>query len=166
MDEIVAVSKVSKTNIYYYFKSKEELLLAIVENMVAQYERIIQHVVGQQQLPVIERIRLMVKLLSEQDLNCLGGCPFLTLYTQTAQESELARQTISEFFKRQVAGLEPIIAEGINNKELNPQLPAAETAVLIVSMIEGGLFLQHTQQNPAMLEQTFKSLAILLKTND
>lgn len=38
MDEVVRVSGVSKSNIYYHFKNKEELLQAVVQYWIAQYE--------------------------------------------------------------------------------------------------------------------------------
>lgn len=38
MDEVVRVSGVSKSNIYYHFKNKEELLQAVVQFWIAQYE--------------------------------------------------------------------------------------------------------------------------------
>jgi TetR/AcrR family transcriptional repressor of nem operon len=44
MDEIVITSKVSKTNIYYYFKSKEELLGAILDQLVLAYTRQMQEI--------------------------------------------------------------------------------------------------------------------------
>ncbi|WP_273545663.1 TetR/AcrR family transcriptional regulator [Paenibacillus caui] len=163
MDDIVAESKVSKTNIYYYFKSKEELLSAIIDRIVQQYHELIYGITSRTDLPVQERIALLVHLLTEQDVECLGGCPFLTLYTQTSQEAGWIREKINRFFQDQIISLEKLIIEGIQNKELNDQLPPRQTAALIVSTIEGGLFLQHATHDPSLIQDAIHSLAFMLK---
>jgi AcrR family transcriptional regulator len=163
MDEIVAASKVSKTNIYYHFKSKEELLNAIVTQMIGHYEQVIAEIAGQSQLAVAERLRRFASLLADQGPDSLGGCPFLTLYVQTNRESRFVREEISHFFQNQIATIERLLQEGIDRGEFSSKLPVSQIAVMIVSMIEGGLFLQHTQQDETLLPRVLHALAFLLK---
>ncbi|MFC7558897.1 TetR/AcrR family transcriptional regulator [Paenibacillus farraposensis] len=101
MDDIVARSKVSKTNIYYYFKSKEELLLAIVNQLIAHYEQRINYIVSQTELTVQEKLEAVLHILSDsiEQNNYLGGCPFLTLYTQTPIDAVEIRDRIKSFLK-------------------------------------------------------------------
>jgi TetR/AcrR family transcriptional repressor of nem operon len=163
MDDIVAASKVSKTNIYYYFKSKEEILSTIIERMTDQYEALIAHIATQTELPVMERLTKLMQTLTLQDIDCLGGCPFLTLYTQTPMEATAIREQISVFFNKQLTILEQLITEGIARNEINSKLPPQPIASLILSTIEGGLFLQHAQQDPTILQQSLHALASMLK---
>jgi TetR/AcrR family transcriptional repressor of nem operon len=163
MDDIVAESKVSKTNIYYYFKSKEELLSAIIERMTDQYEQLITRIADQSELPVMDRLMRLMNVLIEQDIDCLGGCPFLTLYTQTPKEATAIRGQISRFFGKQLLILEKLVVQGIASKEINSRLEPQQTAALILSTIEGGLFLQHTNQNPTLLQHSLHALASMLK---
>ncbi|PUA39247.1 TetR/AcrR family transcriptional regulator [Paenibacillus elgii] len=163
MDEIVVESKVSKTNIYYYFKSKDELLSAIVETLVQTYTGMIHDVISRKNLTVQERITTLLHLLTRQELECLGGCPFLTLYSQMPQDAHLLREKISRFFRDQVDLLEALLTEGIRSRQISAQLPARSTAQFIVSAVEGGLILQHVSQDPNVLENTLQFLAFLLK---
>ncbi|MGO4548386.1 TetR/AcrR family transcriptional regulator [Paenibacillus sp. 2TAB23] len=163
MDDIVTESKVSKTNIYYYFKSKEELLSAIIERLTSRYEALITHIASKTELPVMERLMRLMQVLIEQDIDCLGGCPFLTLYTQTPLDSAAARNQISLFFTKQLTVLEQLLAEGIATKEFNDSLQPQETAALILSTIEGGLFLQHAQPESKIMQQSLHTLASMLK---
>ncbi|MCG7408764.1 TetR/AcrR family transcriptional regulator [Paenibacillus sp. ACRRX] len=163
MDEIVAVSKVSKTNIYYHFKSKEELLAAIVDQMVDHYNHIIDNIVQKTHLPVVERIGEITMLLSEHQSNSLGGCPFLTIYVQTSHEFEFVRETIGSFFQNQMHTIENLLQEGITRKEFSSQLPPSQLAALILSTIEGALFLQHTRKDPLLLPNILQTLAFMLK---
>lgn len=163
MDDIVAMSKVSKTNIYYHFKSKEELLSAILEQLIRHYDRLIGDVIGQTQLPVMERLGGFAALLAKNQSDSLGGCPFLTLYVQTSHEHAWVRERIGDFFRKQIGSLEKLLQEGIDKGELKPDLPAARTAALIVSTIEGALFLQHAGQEEETLKSIVHTLAFLLK---
>jgi len=163
MDDIVAESQVSKTNIYYYFKSKEELLSAIIGRMTEQYEQLIARIAAQTELPVMDRLTRLMQVLSLQDTECLGGCPFLTLYTQTPKEASAIREQISQFFDRQLIVLEQLIVQGIAGQEINAKLAPKPTAALILSTIEGGLFLQHVNREPAILQQSLHALATVLK---
>lgn len=163
MDEIVAVSKVSKTNIYYHFKSKEELLAAIVDQLIEHYTEVVHEIASRTDLSVTERIGQFAALLTKEQPNSLGGCPFLTLYIQTSADSNYVREAISAFFQKQTYIIEALLQEGMDRKELQTALPLSQLALLIVSTIEGALFLQHTQQDPKLLSTTLHTLASLLK---
>lgn len=165
MDDIVAHSKVSKTNIYYYFKSKEELLLTIVDQLISHYEQRINHILSQSETSVLEKLETLLLILtdhSEQN-NYLGGCPFLTLYTQTPYEAIEVRDSIKGFFERQLHAVELILSEGIAKQELKAVLPVKPTAALIISAIEGALFLAQASNNPDIIKAVHPALASLLK---
>ncbi|MGF7047988.1 AcrR family transcriptional regulator [Paenibacillus sp. DS2015] len=163
MDEIVTESKVSKTNIYYYFKSKEELLSAIIERMIVQYDGMMKNIATQSEISVMERMNKLIELLTEQDVNCLGGCPFLTLYTQAPLDTGQMREQFSHFFQNQRSMIEQLLAEGIEKKEINAHLPVKSISALIISTIEGALFLRHASQDEDIVKQSVQALAILLK---
>jgi TetR/AcrR family transcriptional repressor of nem operon len=163
MDEIVAASKVSKTNIYYYFTSKDDLLAAVTDEMIRQYDGLIATALSKMEISVLERMYLLQRILSQQETESLGGCPLLTLYTQASQESELIREKIRNFFLNLTVRIEVLLQEGVLCRELNGQLPVKQTAALVVAAIEGGLFLQHAKEDPSFLKHVFATLATMLK---
>ncbi|WP_248926017.1 TetR/AcrR family transcriptional regulator [Paenibacillus hamazuiensis] len=165
MDEIAAESKVSKTNIYYYFKSKEELLSAIFDGLIQTYTEMIHDAASRRDLTVQERFETLFNLLVQQKPDCLGGCPFLTLYAQLPQDAvPLIQGKVSGFFRSQIATVEALLDEGVKRKELRADLPAGTTAQFIVSAIEGALFLQQVMGSEAALPQNFlHTLAYMLK---
>ncbi|OCT15878.1 TetR family transcriptional regulator [Paenibacillus pectinilyticus] len=163
MDEIVLVSTVSKTNIYYYFKSKEDLLTAILDQLIQTYTELIQDIVGRKDLRAQERFDLFLQAMAGTESSFLAGCPFLTLYTQMPQEADALRRKVGSFFQEQMTLVEGLLLEGVHKGEFSPTLPAKAVAALIVSALEGALFLQHANQDPALLGQTLTTLAQLLK---
>jgi AcrR family transcriptional regulator len=165
MDDIVAHSKVSKTNIYYYFKSKEELLLTTVDQLITHYEQRIHQILSHSDTTVLEKLEALLIILTDntEQNNFLGGCPFLTLYTQTPLEAIEVRERIKSFFEQQFQAVELILAEGISKKELKKELPIKQTAALIVSSIEGALFLAQASNNTDIVKAVYPALASLLK---
>lgn len=165
MDDIVAHSKVSKTNIYYHFKSKEELLLVIVDQLVYHYEQRINWVLSQKEVPAPNKLELILKALTEEqeENDYLGGCPFLTLYTQTANESSEVKAKIQTFFERQFDSIQLLLTEGKANKEIKESLLIPQTAALIISSIEGALFVAKASNKPYLLQDLSSALANLLK---
>src|SRR6478672_10242504 len=81
MDEVVKHSGVSKSNIYYHFKSKDELTLAVLESFISSLQRLFhEHVLGKAGalLPRLEGyIGVLIEELVERD--CAGGCPLISL---------------------------------------------------------------------------------------
>lgn len=165
MDEIVAVSKVSKTNIYYYFKSKEDLLSAIFDQLIQTYNEMVYDVVSRKDMSVQERVESILHLLVHQKPDCLCGCPFLTLYAQLPQDAiPLIQGKLNAFFRDQIATVEALLDEGVKSQELKAELPTRATAQFIVSAIEGGLFLKQVMSNEPVLPEDFLfTLAYLLK---
>jgi TetR/AcrR family transcriptional regulator, transcriptional repressor for nem operon len=164
MDEIVALSKVSKTNIYYHYKSKEELLLAIIDQLISRYEERISLALTQDMSISAKMERLFRILTEDNDQNdYVGGCPFLTLYTQTSHSSSEARAKIKAFFDKQLQVVEQLLEDGVEKKELSRNLPVHETAALIVSSIEGALFLTKATNNPMLVQNLIQAFALMLK---
>jgi len=165
MDEIVAASKVSKTNIYYHYKNKEELLLAVVDRLIARYEQRIAQIVSSGDTTIPDKIARLIDVLTEEgeQRDYLGGCPFLTIYTQTSGESELLRSRIKSFFERQLLAVEQLLAEGRRTQQLRQDIPVRQTAALIVTSIEGALFVTKASDNPAVLQDLIDALAAMLK---
>jgi TetR/AcrR family transcriptional regulator, transcriptional repressor for nem operon len=164
MDEIVALSKVSKTNIYYHYKSKEELLLAIVDQLISRYEERISRALTQD-MSISAKMERLFRILTEdnEQNDYVGGCPFLTLYTQTSHSSPEARAKIKAFFDKQLQVVEQLLEEGVEKKELRSNLPVHETAALIVSSIEGALFLTKATNNPMLVQNLIQAFALMLK---
>lgn len=47
MDEIVKVSNVSKSNVYYHFANKDELLDAAIDYWINSYQKDLEHLSNQ-----------------------------------------------------------------------------------------------------------------------
>lgn len=165
MDDIVAQCGVSKTNIYYHFKSKEDLLLSVIDRFILDYQERIDGIVTRKDLTVREKLSQLMQVFLDDHTRkiCLGGCPFLTLYLQVSQESAPVQTKVKSFFDHQTGLLEELLADAAGRGELHADTPVKPLAALLVSSIEGALFLSKATANPKLAEDVLHTLAYMLK---
>lgn len=161
MDDVVRESGVSKSNIYYHFKSKDELLLAVVDHRINLFEQeIVAPVMRHHGTSVMDALKAFVWNVTAEltGRNCVGGCPFITLAIHAADTNVAVRERIARFFADQTAQLEKMIAYAILRGEIRNDVQPAQAAGLMMATIEGSLVLAEVTHDP----ETLQSRALLL----
>jgi AcrR family transcriptional regulator len=132
MREIAEACEVTKAALYYHFKDKEHLIMAILEGYLDEIEALIkasQRVVG----PSREKISYMVRSILVQDPEKRA------LIRLASQEmSNLSPQSKAYFgriyYEKFVGQIEALLAEGVKAGELRPMDPKATTWILLGMM--------------------------------
>src|SRR4030095_2203892 len=78
LDDVLRESGVGKGNFYYYFKSKEDLGYAILDQISGSFlERTLEPCFSDPEGPALGQIRCFLDRLLETQRarNCVGGCP-------------------------------------------------------------------------------------------
>lgn len=165
MDEVVRVSGVSKSNIYYHFKNKEELLQAVVQFWIAQYESELYLLLSQRERGVEERMNSFLELLSAgiENRNFKGTCPFVTLYMQAPESASLAKESISLFFRELVPMVEKLFQQGVERGEFRKGIEPGAAASLFVAALEGSLILAGTSRDLGIIEQSARTFCQMLR---
>lgn len=102
MDELVRVSKVSKSNVYYHFSNKEVLLEGVVDYWIEMYQSAIDDVLSQNQFLVEDRIQLFLKQLSQgvQSREYKGSLSiYYSLYSKSYTGHANKRKNRSFFYR-------------------------------------------------------------------
>ena len=135
MDQIVKEAHLSKGAIYWYFKSKNEIINASLARM---FERSLQDVMAQLESdrPIIERIMTVARCATEQLRNArqLAGVE-LEAYAMAARHP-LMRKRTSGYFNAYIDSFAKLIADGIEKGELHSVDPR-RTAISGVALFEG-----------------------------
>jgi TetR/AcrR family transcriptional repressor of nem operon len=166
MDDVVRESRVAKSNIYYHFKSKDELLVAVVDHRIAHFEQaVLEPLTSRPATSVMAGLQRFVESLTAElaGRDCVGGCPFISLAIQAAETNHAVKERVARFFKEQTQQLEGMIAHGIALGEVRPDLQPAEAAGLLISAIEGSLFLAEVNHDSRLLERRALLLLELLR---
>jgi TetR/AcrR family transcriptional regulator, transcriptional repressor for nem operon len=155
--DIAAEANVPPGNVYYYFKTKEELGAAIIE------ERLSQIKVLQQKLDEMdsaqERLCAFVQMtFNNREMLARGGCPIGSLCTELhkdpgrlAEQSTALFEQILKWLKAQFAEIgEPADSHGL--------------AVHLLSALQGIAVLSHSLNDPEIVVMETERLQKWLRT--
>lgn len=95
---IAAAVKISRGNFYYHFKSKDEILSAVIDRRLANTRKILERWEGEGASPR-QRIRSFIHILiANQAKIMLYGCPVGTLCSELAKLNHAAKSDANELF--------------------------------------------------------------------
>jgi len=156
ISDVCAKSGVSRSNLYFHFVSKEELLFAVVDFWANRYESALEISLGQPERSARKRIEAFIELLlmEIEARDNKGTCPFIAMYQQSSADAEGVHTRIKQFF----AGLHCLIArlihQGIENGEFRKEVVPHDCAYLFISSLEGSLILAETMGDITIVRTT------------
>jgi AcrR family transcriptional regulator len=142
MDDIVSKSGLSKGALYWHFKSKQELFIALVEWFILQMGEQFDHAWADD-MSAADKIRSMAEISlagSEQLVPFVKV--FLDFWAQTPEDEQL-RQIFAGIIGEYESKLEEIINEGIANGEFQPVDNPRNLSLALFAMFDA-LFLYYT----------------------
>ena len=114
VDDILVEAKVSKSNFYYHFKSKEDLGIAVLDDRRAEFEAALASTLCNDALTPQERLSSFLKRLAEsREAHASSGCPFGNLVAEMSDHSERFRHELSSMFSALSAVVARAVAESI-----------------------------------------------------
>lgn len=151
LDEVMAASGVSKSQLYHYFADKDALALAVID---LQAERVLgaqqPHLEALDSLPAIRAWRDAIVRLNEA-VHC-RGCPLGSLASELANDSEHARQRLAASFAMWCDRIERGLGKMRERGELAASADPHELALALLAAVEGGLLLAKTTRSSRPLE--------------
>jgi len=152
LDDIMAASGTSKSQLYHYFADRDALMCAVVE---AQASRVI----GIQE-SCLSAVRSLGDLRTWRDgivaasreRGGAGGCPIGSLASELAEQSEDARARLAESFRRWESCLAASFETMRQSGTLDGQAEPAGLATAVIAALQGGLLLAQTSRATRPLE--------------
>lgn len=165
MDDVVKQSGVSKSNIYYHFKSKDDLILSVLESYISTLETSFQTQFVDMHGSLLEKIRQYTDRLIEElaERDCIGGCPLISLMVEAGKTNEQVRIRLDMFFEQQIKHFTRFIQQGAKQGEIRNDLPANMLASLFSSWLEGMLMLISIRKNTNLFRKERDTLLKLLQ---
>lgn len=160
--EIAGRENVTEAAIYRHFKSKEEIILGVLEKY-SYFDLMIKNTIVDQNYKAKEAILFFIKSYVEYYENY----PAITaiLFAVEAFRSETyALQRMKEILDERLSFLEQIIEDGKIQGELNNELPAENLAYLIYGMVVFMTQMWRTENYGFSLkDKTMSTLSAILK---
>lgn len=138
IDEIIATTQVTKGAFFYHFKNKEEMGLAIINEVM--YPSMYPYMISTLQGPgkVSDKIYSMIKnLLQAPFFEVEFGCPAVNLIEEMAPINDSFRNALQKLVKEWQKAIEVVIDNAKNNGEIGPQHDAKMIALYITINYNG-----------------------------
>src|SRR5512146_2985023 len=139
MDDIAVETGLSKGTLYLYFKSKDDLIIAILDRMFQREFRQLENV-DQDAKTATEAIWKITDLLTKEILGLLLLIPIVYQFLTLAFLNKYVQRALKKYINRYLDILVPIIQRGIDSGEFR-QVDAREVAIAMGAMMEGTLLL-------------------------
>jgi len=135
MDDIVEESGLSKGTLYWYFKSKEDIINAILHRLFTGDLENLESLV-QAEGTASERLVQLTndRVIGLKRMSSL--VPIIFDFYAVAVHQQWVQQFIGEYFKHFRTLLEDLIQQGIDTGEFRP-VNATKTAISLASLYEG-----------------------------
>jgi TetR/AcrR family transcriptional repressor of nem operon len=151
LDDVMAASGVSKSQLYHYFADKDALVLEVIAR---QTERVLDaqapHLEALDSLPALKAWRdTFVRLHKALQYR---GCPLGSLASELASDSEPARKRLANSFSIWRGRIENGLAKMKQRGELSASADPHDLALALLSAVEGGLLLSKTTHSNRPLE--------------
>jgi TetR/AcrR family transcriptional regulator, transcriptional repressor for nem operon len=151
LDDVMAASGVSKSQLYHYFADKDALVLEVIAR---QTERVLDaqrpHLEALDSLPALKAWRDAFLRLNKA-AQC-RGCPLGSLASELANDSEPARKRLADSFSMWRDRIENGLARMQERGELGAAADPHDLALALLSAVEGGLLLAKTTHSGRPLE--------------
>jgi AcrR family transcriptional regulator len=160
MDAVSAESGLSKGLLYWYFKSKEEIIIAIADLLFGAEFRKMQSISAEGQ-SARARLDIFLNIFLEDLREMMKVAPVIYEFYALAFRNTTVRKVMQEYLGRFVAILEPIVKQGMDAGEFTLG-DARQVTIAIGSALEGTLLLWAYAPDLVQLEEQLRSTMTLL----
>lgn len=145
VEDIMQRAGVGKSSFYHFFKSKEALGAAAIDEYAKRSEADLFRAAFHTDVSPLERPLLLLSMLCAADepaLGCLGG----NSAAENSTTSEPIRQKTDAFLRLMRDHFAAAYAEAVDNMELHPDTPVDGLAEASVAYVQGLLLLCRARQ--------------------
>jgi TetR/AcrR family transcriptional repressor of nem operon len=156
LDDVLRESGVGKGNFYYYFKSKEELGYAILDQIIAAFlDRTLGPCFSDPAGDPVAQIRCFLDrvLEAQRARNCVGGCPLGNLASELSDVHEGFRTRLAVVFSAWRDRLTEALEEARSRGRVTAECRPAVVAQFLVASLEGAILMTKVSKDIAVMEQ-------------
>ncbi len=159
VQEITAAAGVPKGSFYNHFESKEALGAEVIDRYAASNPR--RAILRDKSRAPLERLRAYFAEMNKVllDSNFGRGCILGNMSAELANQSELIRSSLVNYYEGWTEALADTIAEAQVAGEIKNKAPARELAAFVLDAYEGAVLRARVEQSNAPFER-FTQLAI------
>lgn len=153
ISDILDGAKIGKGQFYHYFSSKHDLGLAVVEDLVKEWDQDVFIGIFKSDLDPLTKINKMLErtLAIHSSEAGKSGCPVGNLAIEMSEHDETFRLRLQYIFNSWISFIEETLNELINQGYYPSTMDSKKHAQFIVATIEGGVLLMKSQKDVEFL---------------
>jgi TetR/AcrR family transcriptional repressor of nem operon len=167
LDEVLERSGVCRSNFYYYFRSKEDLGLEVLQRHAEAFgQHVIRGILEDRSRGPRARLRQLFDVVrSEMERGDFRqGCPFGNLAVELCGAHPEFQARLSAFFWRWQEALERCLVEGMEAGEFRSDVDPRSAAIAVLSQIEGAVLLAKAHGDGAPIVRSADIMLQLLES--
>ncbi len=156
LDDVLRESGVGKGNFYYYFKSKEDLGYAILDQIIGSFmERTLEPCFSDPEEQALAQVRCFLDrvLETQRARNCVGGCPLGNLAAELSDVHEGFRARLASVFAAWRDRLTDVLRVAQSRGTVDRTCRPEAVADFLVASLEGAILLTKLTKDIAVMEQ-------------
>lgn len=162
IDSILKKAGVPKGSMYHYFKSKKELVLAMVKERL--YPKMDEFFKLESQISAYETLKKLFLEMSKNQMLITYGCPMYRLMVELSPIDKDFDNLFTAKYSQLVRKLSITLQKDVNSGLLNKKLNAEEFAKFTIHSTWGVLSLSPTLSNPKNFIKDTSYILKLLKS--
>ncbi len=149
IQEILESAGVPKGSFYFYFKSKEQFGLELIDYYMQFFRVMIDTHLRKSHSPPLERLRAFFAAFEQVCLEreCQTGCPIGNITQEMGGLNDAFRAKLDESFQRMKAAIASCLSEAQTAGEIGQDLDTDATADFILNSWEGALLRMKAQKS-------------------
>jgi len=162
MDDIAEEAGLSKGALYWYFKGKDAIIIALLEHIFAHYKEEMRNLHGAEGTAT-ERLLYLVELATAEVKRIPNAAvPLLYEFYALAMRRKVIREQVRDYFREFIQIVADIVRQGIDRgefRDVDPEKPAIQLG----AMYEGlGLLWVFDPENISWDELSDSAAALIL----
>ncbi|EHP84548.1 transcriptional regulator, TetR family [Geobacter metallireducens RCH3] len=160
IDAVLREAGVPKGSFYYYFRSKEEFGLAVIDHFAERYDQRLDTFLNDDEVTPLNRLRNLLEsgLARLEQNQCAKGCLIGNLGQELADQNERFRARLEEVFTSWKKRYAACLREAQRAGELAPELDPSVVAGFILSGWEGAVLRAKVMKSPQPLRDFIATL--------
>jgi AcrR family transcriptional regulator len=130
IEKILQRINVAKGTFYYYFKSKNDILNAIIEREIEQRMRTLNSIVAETGINAVEKLKRIVAVTVQKNNEPSEVIDFL----HKNENIVMHHKTIVQTVKKTAPLIAKVIEQGIKEKQFKTEFPKELSEILLLSM--------------------------------
>ncbi|MCD8049455.1 MAG: TetR/AcrR family transcriptional regulator [Clostridia bacterium] len=160
VEDILKKSGIAKGTLYYHFKNKEDILLAMIERQIEQREQSLRQIAEDEEISSAEKLFRVITLLSKSG--------FLAESLHETENAELHQKSFTRSLMRFAPILTEMVEHGIEKSDFSTPYPKESVELLFCAsqLHDPGVFVWTDEERRRKVEAFYWMLEVTLGISD